>query len=129
MRVWNLDSDMDDDSSDIRIFIPGPPGPPLVDVGSLLSPVVVSTVVTAPSFRRQRSFIKANSDILQPILSNPPDNGPWELYLYVTGSHTVTFENASNIKLSGQWIGSPDSIIYLQWDGNSRYVEGGRNEI
>jgi hypothetical protein len=45
------------------------------------------------------------------------------------GGYPVTLNNASNIKLSGAAIMVADSILWLLWDGNSRYVESGRNEI
>lgn len=129
MRIWNLDCDFDNEC-DIRVFIPGPPGPPLVSVGSFLDPVIVTSSIAAPVFRRQRSFIQsAVAPIDQPAIPNPADNGAWELFLYVVGGHTITLNNVSNLKLSGQWVGNPDSTLYLQWDGNSRYVEAGRNEI
>lgn len=128
MRVWNLD-DVDDDESDIQVYVLGPPGPGIVDVGSFLHPVIISSSIAAPANRRQRSFIQASSPANQPAIPNPTDNSPWEIYLYVVGGSTITLNNASNLKLSGEWIGHPDSILYLQWDGNSRYVEGGRNEI
>ena len=125
-RLFNLAT-----GCDIRVYIPGPPGPPLVDVGSYLDPVNVSAgTIAAPTFRRQRSFIQAVSAPLnQPIIPNPSDNGPWEIYLYVVGPNSITINDVTNIKLSGQWNGIADSILYLQWDGNSRWVEGGRNEI
>lgn len=130
MRVWNLDP-CSDQCPDIEVYIPGPPGPPLTDVGTFLAPVNVSAgTIAAPVSRNQRSFIKATSaPVNQPVIPNPADNGPWMLILQVVGSNAITINNASNIKLSGQWIGSPDSIITLLWDGNSRYVEVNRNEI
>jgi hypothetical protein len=91
---------------------------------------VSAGTIAAPTFRRQRSFIQAVSAPLnQPIIPNPSDNGPWEIYLYVVGPNSITINDVTNIKLSGQWNGIADSILYLQWDGNSRWVEGGRNEI
>jgi hypothetical protein len=130
MRVWNLDCSDCDDECDVEIFLPGPPGQPMIDVGSILVPVVITSSIAAPIYRRQRSFISCASPITQPSIPNPNDNGPWELFLYVaTGSSQFTLDNTTNIKLSGQWIGNADSILYLQWDGNSRYVEAGRNEI
>lgn len=129
MRVFNLDCTDCDSECDVEIFIPGPPGPPLVDVGSFLVPVVITSTIAAPVNRRQRSFIQSAAPLDQPIIPNPSDNGPWELYLFCVAGQPITINDASNIKLSGQCILSPDSILYLQWDGHSRYVEGGRNEI
>jgi hypothetical protein len=130
MRVWDLDCTDCDNECDVQVYIPGPPGPPLTDVGSLLVPVVITSAIAAPLYRRQRSFISVVAPVTQPTIPNPGDNGPWEFFLYVaTGSEEITLNDAANLKLSGQWIGSPDSILYLQWDGNSRYVEAGRNEI
>jgi hypothetical protein len=130
MRIWNLDCDSGSDC-DIEVFIPGPSYPLLVDVGSFLLPVdVYSGSIAAPISRRQRSFISSvEGPVTQPTIANPPYNGPWELYLYVVGDNQIILNDASNLKLSGQWVSSADSILYLQWDGNSRYVEGGRNEI
>lgn len=130
MRIWNLDG-CGDDNCDVQVFIPGPPGPPLVDVGTRLIPIGVTTLIAAPVTRRQRSFIVgSDGPSMNPAISNPIDNGAWELYLFCTdNTDTVTLESQSNIQLSGQWIGSNGSVLYLQWDGNSMYVEGGRNEI
>ena len=48
MRVWNMNCDWDDEC-DVRVYIPGPPGPPLVDVGSYLHPVDISAgTIAAP---------------------------------------------------------------------------------
>ncbi len=127
-QVFDLDA-CEDDGVDIELFIPGPPGPPIVDVGTFLAPVVITDTIAAPVNGRQRSFIQSVTPLDQPIIPNPVDNRPWELYLFCVGGAPITINNASNIKLSGQCILSPDSILYLQWDGNSRYVEGGRNEI
>ena len=130
MRVWNLDGDFGDEC-DVVIFIPGPPGPYLVSVGSFLLPVPIdSGTIAAPTFRYQRSFITAAvGEVNQPIIPNPPDNGSWLLGLQVVGGHPIVLNNAANLSLSGQWVSAPDSIIWLLWDGNSRYVENGRNEI
>ncbi len=130
-RIWNLDQCCPPDEVDVAVYLPGPPGPPLIDVGSIADPVSIDlTGIDGPQFRRQRSFIQAtNAEVDQPVMQNPSDNGPWELWLYVVGGFAVVLNNASNIKLSGQWVGTADSIIYFQWDGVSRWVEGGRNEI
>lgn len=129
MRIWNLNDPDCDSGVDIRVFIPGPPGPPIVDVGSFLVPTVCSGELAAPIYRRQRSFISASAPVGSLTIGSPDDNGPWELYVYVVGENSLTLNDLSNVKLSGQWIGQADSVLYLQWDGNSRYVEGGRNEI
>lgn len=137
--VWPLD-DIFDDSCDIALFIPGPPGPPIVDVGSLVvsagppatpGPTSVVATIAAPINRRQRSFLKSGAGNLNnPAIPNPSDNGPWEYYLYWADAiNTLTLDDAANIKLSGEWVATKDSILYIQWDGNSKYVEGGRNEI
>lgn len=135
-NIWLLD-DCEDEGCDIEVFIPGPPGPPIVDVGTLSvvlpnpGPVVVVGSIDAPVNRRQRSFLKSNgADVNQPVIPNPGDNGPWEIYFFWADlAFTLTLNNAANILLSGEWIGSYGSMLYLQWDGNSQYVEGGRNEI
>lgn len=130
MKMWNLDCCDDGGECDVKVFIPGPPGPPCVDVGTILLPVVITTSIAAPVNRLQRSFLSAAAPVNQPTIPNPSDNGPWRLELYVaTGSQPITINNASNIKLSGQWIGNPDSVLNLEWDGNTRYVESSRNEI
>lgn len=128
MRVFNLDA-CEDEGTDIQVFIPGPPGPPIVDVGSFSEPIVITSTIAAPSFRRQRTFIIAASDIDQPAIPNPVDDGPWEFIIQVVGTHSITLNDASNIKLSGEWFATADSIMSILWDGNSRYVEQYRNEI
>jgi hypothetical protein len=130
MRVYSLDS-CEHDDTDVRVFIPGPAGPPIVDVGSLAAPALISAGIAAPVNRRQRSFIKGNSGpINNPSIADPGDDGAWELYLFCTDdTDSITLESQSNLFLSGQWIGTKGSILYLQWDGVSQYVEGGRNEI
>ncbi len=130
-RVWNLDQCNPPDEVDVAVYIPGPPGPPLTDVGSFAEPVSIDlTGINGPQFRRQRSFITAeDGPIVDPVIQNPSDNGPWELWLYVVGANRITMNNASNLKLAGQWPATEDSILYLQWDTVSRWVEGGRNEI
>jgi len=132
MSIFPLDEfyEEDGDCANAEVFIPGPAGPPIVSVGSFLSPVTITDTIAAPVNRRQRTFIQAlAAPAVQPTIPNPGDNGPWELYLWVVGGYPVTLNDATNIKLSGQWVGIADSILYLQWDGNARYVEGGRNEI
>lgn len=132
IKVYDLGPD-DDADCDIRVFVPGPQGPPgspIFDVGSFLSPVAVVDTIAAPIRRWQRSFIQATAaPVDQPVIANPSDNGPWLIGLQVVGGNPITLNDAANIKLSGQWIGSPDSVLWLLWDGNSRYVEDHRNEI
>jgi hypothetical protein len=133
MKIYNMES-CDDDDCQIRVFIPGPPGPPgppLTDVGTRSIPVLITTSISAPVNRRQRSFIAGSSGpIINPTIPNPPDNGAWELFLFCTdNTKTITLEDQSNLQLSGQWIGANGSILCLQWDGASKYVEEHRNEI
>lgn len=128
MRVFDLGSEP---QADIQVYVPGPPGPPLSDVGSFLLPVDVSGgTIAAPVYRFQRSFIKAvTAPVVQPVIPNPADNSTWLIALQVVGTNSITLNNALNIKLASQWIGSADSILWLLWDGNSRYVEAYRNGI
>lgn len=125
-RTYDLDT-----GCDIRVYVPGPPGPPLISIGSFIAPIAVDGgTIAAPVNRWQRSFIQAAISALnQPVIPNPNDNGDWLMGLQVVGGFPITINNATNIKLSGQWVGNPDSILWLLWDGNSRYVESGRNEI
>jgi hypothetical protein len=115
----------------VKVFIPGPPGPPLISVGSYLVPTLIdSGTIAAPVARWQRDFIQAAiAPLNQPVISNPIDNGSWMLGLQVVGTNTITLNDASNIKLRYEWVGQADSILWLLWDGNSRWVESGRNEI
>jgi hypothetical protein len=115
----------------IRVYVPGPPGPPLVNVGTILSPVAVDGgTIAAPVNRFQRSFITAAlGPLVQPVIPNPGDNGPWLWCIYNVGSNPITLNNAANIKLSGEIVMNPDTVLWLQWDGNSRYIEDHRNEI
>lgn len=123
--------DGDPDVPVITVYVPGPPGPPLIDVGSRVQPASVSTAIAAPQYMRQRSFIVGNGGpVLNPVIANPSSNVPWELFLFATdNTKTVTLEGGTNLLLSGQWIGRAGSILALQWDGQSQYVEVGRNEI
>jgi hypothetical protein len=132
MRIFNLDSV--DDSCDVQVYLPGPPGPPLTIVGSRSGepgPAEITTTIAAPISRRQLSFIVGSGGpINQPSIPNPPDNGPWEFGLFATDdTDTITLNDAANIQLSGQWIGMSGSILWLFWDGVSKYVEDRRNEI
>lgn len=115
----------------IEIFIPGPQGPPLVSTGSFLVPISIDGgSIVAPVQRWQRMFIQAvHATVTNPTIANPADNGAWLLGLQVVGGYPVILNDASNIKLSGEWVANPDSILWLLWDGNSRWVESGRNEI
>ncbi len=121
----------DEDTPDIELFIPGPPGPPLKDVGTRILPSVVTATIAAPLYRRQRSFITGSGGpVFNPVIANPSDNGAWELFLFCTDdTNSVTLESGTNLQLSGQWIGGNGSILALQWDGQSQYVEASRNEI
>lgn len=125
-RAFDLNS-----GCDIQVYVDGPPGPPLVSVGSFVGPIMVDGgTIAAPIWRWQRSFIQAAIGVLnQPSIPAPADNGSWLIGLQVVGGFPITLNDSANIKLSGQWIGNPDSILWLLWDGNSRYVESGRNEI
>lgn len=129
--VFLLDDGLDIENCDVQVYLPGPPGPPIVDVATRLLPIFITLSIAAPVNRRQRSFISGNAaPINNPTIPNPSDNGPWELYLFTTDdTNTITLDNQVNLQLSGQWIGKSGSILYLQWDGVSQYVEGGRNEI
>jgi hypothetical protein len=115
----------------IKVFIPGPPGPPLVSIGTFLVPITIDGgTVLAPVSRWQRIFIQAAlGTVTQPVIQNPIDNGSWLLGLQVVGGHPIILNDASNLKLSGEWVANPDSILWLLWDGNSRWVEDSRNEI
>lgn len=123
--------DDEDDVADVQVFIPGPPGPPLIDIGTRAMPALVDLTIDAPIYRRQRSFLVGNAGpAINPSIANPSDNGAWELYLFGTDdTDVIVLESQSNLQLSGQWIGANGSILYLQWDGATQYVEGGRNEI
>jgi hypothetical protein len=135
-QVFDLDGDCED-GVDIEVFIPGPPGPPITDVGTISivapapGPTPITATIAAPIYRRQRNFLKsAAGNVNQPAITNPSDNGPWELFIFWADMvNTLTLNNAANILLSGEWVGVYGSILYLQWDGNSQYVEGGRNEL
>ena len=135
MRVWNLD-DCDDSDCDIKVYLPGPAGPAdgMTDVGTILLPALIVGAITGPLYSRQRSFIKGNGPgpVTNPTLPNGT-NSPtavMEWVLFATDStNTVTLNNASNLKLSGQWIGGAGSILCLHWDNNSQWVEAYRNEI
>lgn len=140
MRITNLncdcsqDEDCDLDGCDIQVYLPGPAGPALVIIGTRSGtpgPAKIISTVAAPIARRQLSFIQGfSSPVNQPTIANPPDNGPWELALFVTDStNRITLNNAANIELSGEWIGINGSILWLFWDGVSKYVEDHRNEI
>lgn len=133
MRIWNLDC-TDEGDSDIKIYLPGPAGPPLTVVGTRSGtpgPAKIISAIPAPVARRQLSFIVGFSGpVNQPTIANPPDDGPWEIGLFCTDStKSITLNNASNIQLSGEWIGINGSILWLFWDGVSKYVEDHRNEI
>jgi hypothetical protein len=120
----------EDDTPDVLVCIPGPPGPPLLDYGSRATPISIMLTIPAPQWRRQRTFIVGAGGPSDPVIANPSDNGAWELYLFGTNdTDTITLETGGNLLLSGQWIGGNGSMLYLQWDGATQYVEGGRNEI
>ena len=120
----------EDDTPDVLVCIPGPPGPPLVDMNTRASPAAITAIIAAPMFRRQRSFIVGSPGPVAPIIAAPADNGAWEFYLFCTSdTDTITLETGGNVLLSGQFIGGNGSILYLQWDGATQWVEGGRNEI
>lgn len=129
-RIWNLDCD-EGDECDINIYLPGPPGPPLIDVGKFTAPIDISGgAIPQPVARFQRTFISAVShSVTQPTIPNPPDNGPWLLGLQVVGGNPILLATAGNIKLSGDWPAVADSILWLLWDENSRWLEDHRNEI
>lgn len=130
-NIFILDGDFDDGDCDIQVFIPGPPGPPIVDLNTRALPALIVGTIAAPVNRRQRSFVSGSAGpINNPAIPNPSDNGAWELYLFCTDDvKTITLDNQVNIQLSGEFVGKNGSILYLQWDGFSKYVEGGRNEI
>lgn len=130
MSGFDMDGD-DCDDNRVKVSIPGPPGPPLINVGSFLSPIDVSAgTIPAPVNRFQRTFISAVSNsVSQPVIPNPADNGSWLWMLQCVNGDPIVINNAANIKLSGQIILNPDTILTLIWDGNSRYVEVSRNEI
>lgn len=44
-------------------------------------------------------------------------------------SNTVGITNAANLKLSGDWVARDGSILSLEWDNDSRWLEESRNEI
>ncbi len=143
--VWNLDNDQCLDDGPIQIvnldtdcpvevLIPGPSGPvgpALTVVGMRSDPALITTTLIAPVTRNQLSFVVGSGGpIDQPILPNPPDNNPWIWWLFTTDDvNTLTLNDATNLQLSGQWVGSSGSILQLFWDGVSKYVEVFRNEI
>jgi hypothetical protein len=123
-----------EDGPDICIYIPGPPGPAgpgaaIIDLGTRASPEMISESIPAQTIQRQRIFIEgASGPALDPVLTN--GSGTYELILFCTSStNTVTLNGASNLQLSGQWVGLSGSMICLIWDGSSQYVEAYRNEI
>lgn len=140
MRIFDLDGECDascvavtDPSADciIGVYLPGPPGPGgvIVDVGSRTAPAAIVGAIIAPINDRQRSFIVGSGGpVLNPTLPNGADTQEWWLF-GTSDVDTVTLNNAANLQLSGQWIGGNGSMLYLQWDGTSKYVEAGRNEI
>lgn len=119
------------DCDAISVYVPGPAGPPLTSSGTFLAPVHIDGgTIAAPTWRWQRTFIQAHDGtVTQPTITNPSDNGAWLLGLQVVGGHPIILNDASNLTLSGEWVANPDSILWLLWDGNSRWVENGRNEI
>lgn len=121
----------EDDIPDIQVFLEGPPGPPLKDINKRAQALTVTAAIPAPVFRRQRTFIVGNGGpVFNPTIASPADNGAWELSLFGTDDvNTVTLESQANLLLSGEWIGAKGSILNLQWDGQSQYVEASRNEI
>lgn len=115
----------------IIVINEGVPGPSaaIIDSGSLASPNLVSTAISLIDVQRQRVFIAGNgAPSTNPTLPN--SGGTRELYLYGSSDvNTVELNDASNLKLSGQWYAVKDSVLYLIWDGATRWVEVSRNEI
>lgn len=132
VRIYTLDPPDDGDDCDIKVYVPGPPGPPnvIANVGSRAAPTLITASIAAPVNQRQRSFIKGNGPVVDPVIANPSNNTTWELYLFATDdTDTVILNGSANLQLSGQWIGANGSMICLHWDGASQWVEDHRNEI
>lgn len=113
---------------EINQGIPGPSAA-IIDSGSITTPNLITTSIPLLGVQRQRVFIAGSGGpALNPTL--PDGAGTRELYLYGSsdGNH-VELNNALNLKLSGQWYAVKDSMLYLMWDNNSRWIEVGRNEI
>lgn len=153
MRIFNLNPDgecdveifeldnCDSPGIDVSVFIPGPPGPQgpvgppgpsggsITDVGTRSLPVLITSAIASPVNQRQRSFISGNAGpVLNPTLGT--GSGTQEWWLFTTNdTNTVSLNNASNLLLSGEWIGRNGSMLLLIWDNNSMWVEAARNEI
>lgn len=106
---------------------------PITDIGMRTAPVLAfsNTLVDIgdASFLRRRVFIKGGSgEAVNPIL--PDGEQSDELWLFACdNTASVLLQGAANLQLSGDWLGVSGSILYLQWDNVSMWVEGDRNEI
>lgn len=117
------------------VIYQGPPGPagssapPFVDVGSRASPTLITSSIAAPTNQQERKFIKGSGGpVVDPSIGN--GSGTRELLLFCcSDTDTVELNDTANLQLSGKWIGADGSMLFLQWDGGSKWVEVGRNEI
>lgn len=99
------------------------------DSGTRASPNLIVGAISVPTPKLSRIFIKGSAGpVLNPTLSSGSTGQ--RLRLFATdNTDTVTLNDASNIQLSGVWVGKNKSILELEWDNSSKWVEGDRNEI
>lgn len=118
----------------ITVFVPLLGNSSLIDVGSRVSPVLITGSIAAPVFQTQRSWLKGNATpVTNPTLPNGVTNANglvqvWQLAT-TDDTDTITLTGASNLQLSGPWTGGAGSILTLEWDNDSMWLEVGRNEI
>lgn len=126
-QIWNLD----DDCCEVRVFIEPLPGNILLDVGTEAMPIAVTTAITAPVAPRQRSWLVGTGGPATPTLPTSAV-GPVIQEWWLAGTdddNTINLDTTAGLKLSGPWVGGVGSILYLQADGATGWIEGGRNEI
>lgn len=102
----------------------------IVETGSYSSPSLITSSIPIPSNGRARIFVKGSSGaVVDPTLAN--GTGTQELYiLCVDNTNSVQIDSASNIKLSGTWLGKAGSELCLHWIPSlTSWLEAGRNEI
>lgn len=103
----------------------------ITDLSTRASPQAVTTAISLTGATvRTRKFIKGSPGaITNPTLPNGSVNLK-ELYLFACDdTATVTMNNASNLELESAWVGGNGSMLYLMWDGASKWVEVSRNAI
>lgn len=115
------------------IFSLGGAGGIITDIASVATPALIANsggTIAIGTAQRTRVFLEGTSaQAVDPAI--PDGTGTRELFLFVTSTvHGLALHDAANLTLyGGEFIGIASSILSLQWDNDSKWVETGRNQI